>query len=225
MLRRTIFSFALILLAHLSLSAQEAAPASSEVCPTIRVECPYVYEWPDKPIVFRAIITGGDLGVKPIYKWSVSGCRIIAGQGTPTLTVDELRGGASFTATLQVEGFPAECNHAALCSFIIESPQRAHMFDEYGSLALRDEKPRISLFAIELDNFPGAQGYIIAYTGRRRRNRTGQHLQILKDYLIEQRGIDAGRIVTIDGGHRRQASVELWIVPTGAAPPELKPSQ
>lgn len=98
------------------------------------------------------------------------------------------------------------------------------MFDAYGSLAFRDEKARLSAFAIELDNNPGAQGYIIAYAGRHRRNRTVRSLKMAKDYLIKQRGIDAGRVVTIDGGYHQKQSVELWIVPTGAEPPKPSPS-
>jgi len=43
--------------------------------------------------------------------------------------------------------------------------------------------------------------------------------QRAKDYLVNTRGIDAGRLVTVDGGCRSDLSVELWIVPTGATAP------
>ena len=99
------------------------------------------------------------------------------------------------------------------------------MFDEYGSLAFRGEKARLSAFAIELENNPGAQGYVIAYAGRQSRNRTERHLQRVKDYLIKERAIDKGRVITIDGDRRQKPSVELWIVPTGAEPPKPKPAR
>ncbi|MDQ2921342.1 MAG: hypothetical protein M3R52_07010, partial [Acidobacteriota bacterium] len=40
-----------------------------------------------------------------------------------------------------------------------------------------------------------------------------------KDYLVNTRGIDAGRLTTVDGGCRSDLAVELWVVPTGATPP------
>jgi hypothetical protein len=68
-----------------------------------------------------------------------------------------------------------------------------------------------------LQNQPGSQGYIIAYgscegEGQARADRA-------KDYLVNTRGIDAGRLVTIDGGCRSELLVQLWIVPTGATAP------
>jgi hypothetical protein len=37
--------------------------------------------------------------------------------------------------------------------------------------------------------------------------------------LVNTRGIDAGRLVTVDGGCRADLTVELWIVPSGATAP------
>jgi hypothetical protein len=45
-----------------------------------------------------------------------------------------------------------------------------------------------------------------------------------KEYLVKVRGIDARRIVTIDGGHREDLTVELYIVPSGDTPPFSTPT-
>ncbi|HEY0545689.1 MAG TPA: hypothetical protein VGC91_09960 [Pyrinomonadaceae bacterium] len=224
MLRRIFFSFAFILLAQTSLRAQQSSSALPAQCPSVSVDCPTGIVPLDQPMTFQATISGGDTSVKLTFTWSTSGCKIIDGQGTPTITVGEFQPGAAYTATVHVGGFSEECRTTASCTLAIDHAPLSHIFDEYGSLAFRDEKARLSNFAIELDNNPGAQGYIIAYAGRRRRNRTRRHLHRVKDYLIKRHEIDDGRVVTIDGGYRDKSSVELWIVPTGAEPPKPKPS-
>jgi len=96
-------------------------------------------------------------------------------------------------------------------------PPLARKFDEYGNIRFNDEKARLDNFAIQLQNEPAAQGYIIGYgscdaEGQTRANRA-------KDYLVNTRGIDAGRLVVVDGGCMPELKVELWIVPSGATPP------
>lgn len=220
-----LYSIAFIFLSSMSLSAQDSAPAPSNACPTVSVDCPTGIVSPDQPMIFTATISGGDTSVKETFTWSTSGCKIIDGQGTPTITVSELQPGAAYTATVHVSGFSEACRTDASCSIIIDPAPRGRMFDEYGSLVSRKEKACLSAFAAELENNPGAQGYVIAYAGRQRRNGTQRHLQRVKDYLTKERAIDYGRIVTIDGGRRQQAAVELWVVPTGADPPKPKSRQ
>src|SRR3989454_12336770 len=72
-------------------------------------------------------------------------------------------------------------------------------------------------FAVELQNKPGSTGYIIGYgtcegEGLARANRA-------KDYLVNTRGIDAGRITVIDGGCRAELLVQLFVCEQGATPP------
>ena len=43
-----------------------------------------------------------------------------------------------------------------------------------------------------------------------------------KDYLVNTRGIEAGRITVVDGGCQAELKVQLWIVPTGSAQPETE---
>jgi hypothetical protein len=86
-------------------------------------------------------------------------------------------------------------------------------------------KARLDNFANALQENPGAQGYIIAYGGRRGvAGEAQRRADFARDYLVNTRGIDAGRLVTIDGGFREEATTELWIVPSGATPPTASPN-
>ena len=65
-------------------------------------------------------------------------------------------------------------------------------FDEYGNIGFNDEKARLDNYAIQLQNEPGAQGYIIAYGGLRE-VKDQARADRAKNYLVNTRGIDAGR--------------------------------
>jgi hypothetical protein len=101
-------------------------------------------------------------------------------------------------------------------------------FDEFGDINCEDEYARLDNFAIQLQNTPSAQGYIIFYGGRRFRGRlprvgeAAARAGRLKPYLVNRRGIPTDRVVVINGGYQESFVVELWIVPPGAEPP--KPS-
>jgi len=45
-----------------------------------------------------------------------------------------------------------------------------------------------------------------------------------RDYVVTQRGIDASRLVLVNGGYREEDNVELWVVPSGAAAPVATPT-
>src|SRR5207302_9081239 len=123
----------------------------------------------------------------------------------------------SVTATVQTGGVATSCYHTSSCTTPVRPVAVPHKFDEYGNIRFNDEKARLDNFAIQLQNEPTAQGYIIAYgtcdaEGQNRANRA-------KDYLVNTRGIDGGRIVVVDGGCMPELKVELWVVSSGATPP------
>jgi hypothetical protein len=108
---------------------------------------------------------------------------------------------------------------------IVVPPPTPTKFDQYGNIPRNDVKARLDNFANELQANPGAQGYIIAYGGRRGvAGEAQRRADFAKDYLVNTRGIDAGRLVTLDGGFQEEASTELWIVPAGATPPTASPT-
>jgi len=184
-------------------------------CPTISVSCPADVDL-GAPITFTASI-GGDMNVT--YNWTVSAGTISSGQGTSSITVDSSGlGGQSVTATLEVGGLDPSCSRTASCTTSVKAPNPpAVKFDEYGNIKFNDEKARLDNYAIQLQNQPGSQGYIIAYGSCE--GEAQARADRAKDYLVNTRGIDAGRLVTIDGGCMPELKVELWVVPTGATAP------
>jgi hypothetical protein len=184
-------------------------------CPTVSVSCPSDVDQ-GSPITYTASVSG-DASVT--YNWSVSAGTISSGQGTSSITVDTAGlGGQTVTATVELGGLDPSCSRTASCTTSIRAPNPpAVKFDEYGNIKFNDEKARLDNYAIQLQNQPGSQGYILAYgscagEAQARADRA-------KDYLVNTRGIDAGRLVTVDGGCRAELAVELWVVPTGATAP------
>jgi PEGA domain len=167
------------------------------------------------------------------YTWTVSppAARILSGAGTPTITVDSSGlNGRRVTAILVVDDGSGDrnCRQTAQAATGINAlPQLStpKRFDEFPSIAFDDDKARLDQMAIELQNSPGSQGYIIAYAGRR--SRPGEAERMGKravEYLTTTRGISRDRLVFVNGGYRESNAFELWLVPQGAEPPRPTPT-
>lgn len=227
---RRFFAVSVVSLFILSASAifhVSAEPRPQpQACPTVRVSCPdtvYVKE----ELSFVANVTGGDPNVTPTYNWTVSSGSISSGQGTATIQLDmsEVAGDSTVTATVDVGGFARECRTANSCTTSVMKKAEARKMDEYGKLRANDENARLDNFVIELQNDPTAQGYIIAYGGRTGRPGDGMKAAgKAKTYLVKTRGLASDRAMAMDGGHREEHTIELWIVPSGAQPPAPSPS-
>ncbi|MDQ1592021.1 MAG: hypothetical protein QOG71_2648 [Pyrinomonadaceae bacterium] len=183
-----------------------------------------------------------------LYTWSTTGGRITGdganvtwdlsgvqpGTYTASVEVDDGCGCIAFSSTTVTverctcEIIPIPPTPQPTPTPVIETPPTPPsptQFDTYGRIARNDEKARLDNFAIQLQNDPGAQGYIIAYGGRRGPAGEAQtRADFAKNYLVNSRGIDAGRLVTVDGGFREEATTELWLVPSGATPPTASPN-
>ncbi len=97
-------------------------------------------------------------------------------------------------------------------------------FDVYGDLVFPDEKSRLDNFAIALQQRPGSKGYIIGYPAFRASvSNTLARLKRARTYLVNTRKIDPKRLVRIRGSFRKQFTVELFIVPSGAEAPSPLP--
>ena len=174
-------------------------------------------------------------GTAPLrYTWNVtpSSARIISGLGTSTLNVDSTGlGGQRITATLTADDGSADpaCAQSAQAVSIIAPIAKkvivAQEFDECNSCSLNDQKARLDNLGVELQNDPSARAYIIAYGGRMSPLGQGQKLMSrAREYLVSHRGIDASRLTVVNGGFREEDSVELWLVPSGAAAPQPTPT-
>jgi hypothetical protein len=184
-------------------------------------------------ITFTSDVAYG--GSAPLsYTWTVSPseAKIVSGAGTATITVDSTGlGSQQVSATLVVDdgsGDAACRQHAqASTSVVPKKPPEVECkpFDQFPSVAFDDDKARFDNLAIELQNAPDSQAYIIIYAGRT--SRTGQADALGKrtmDYLVTQRGVDGRRITIVNGGYRDSDFIEIWICPPGAKTPQPTPT-
>ena len=111
---------------------------------------------------------------------------------------------------LRCSGFPPEDASTA----------RYKHFDEYLKRAVTDERGRWDNFAVGLQNNQDFIGYVLAYAGRRARvGEARANANEIKSYLTNKRGVEPNRVVAIDGGHREQSTIELYLVPRHLPPP------
>ena len=208
--------------------------------PPVESPCPYPINLSAPPavsdgeiITFTADVTyGGRAALN--YTWTVSppNVKILSGAGTRTITVDSTgSAGQRLLATLVVDDGSGDlsCRQTAqAATFIPPPPPRenpAREFDVCCSCSYDDQKARLDNLAVNLQTDPTASAYIIAYGGRS--SRVGQADQLgarARDYLVTQRGINQSRIVVVNGGFREQDCLEVWIVPSGATPPQPTPT-
>ena len=198
--------------------------------------CPYNIQLsgPDRVIegdliTFASTNVGVDPAVPVIYNWTISSGTITSGQGTPSITVDSRgMGGQTINADLDVNDgvYDANCRQKISVPTVVERlppPPEARRFDQFPSRAFDDDKARLDAFAIELQNNPDSQGYIIMYQGTDRNSMRNRRVEVLSkrtlDYLVKARGIDPRRIVITNWGTRAETFYDLWIIPPGAQPP------
>jgi len=193
-------------------------PPPQPVCPSVSISCPEAAT-ENAPVTFSADVHGGTPGIMPSYNWTISAGRIVNGQGTPRITVDTAGlAGQTVRATLDVGGFGMPC--PASCAVAIPIVNKPRKFDEYYDIARNDEKARLDNYAIQLQQEPGSEGYVIVYPARKAAAAQAQaRAQRIVDYLVNTRGIDAHRVVVTMGPAREDWLFELWVVPEGAPPP------
>jgi hypothetical protein len=184
-------------------------------------------------ITYNADVSySGDSALNYTWKVTPSSAHIISGLGTPTLSVDSTGlGGQRIIATLTAadgSSDPACAQSAQVVSSIAPIKKVvivAREFDECNNCTFDDQKARLDNLAVELQNDPTTRAYIIAYGGRM--SPVGQVEKLMnrtREYMVTQRGIDAARLSVVNGGYREEDSVELWIVPSGAAAPQATPT-
>ncbi|HWN07965.1 MAG TPA: hypothetical protein VNO50_01525 [Pyrinomonadaceae bacterium] len=113
------------------------------------------------------------------------------------------------------------CSVAVSAQTIPEPIEAATKFDEYGRVGGCDHSARLDNFAIELQNNPNLEGYVVYYGPQ---SASEQTLGIIQDYLINSRGISGECLKTIYAGPNsdpREPQIQLWVAPSGAPPPEL----
>ncbi|HYH84230.1 MAG TPA: helix-hairpin-helix domain-containing protein [Pyrinomonadaceae bacterium] len=226
----------------------EAAP-EEPACPTITMDAPNSVPVGDI-VQFTVRVTGATPVTTVGYNWSASRGTIASGQGTPSIGVDSsgVPPGHQITATVEVSGYDPRCNTTGRLSTNVIAPQ-ARKIDDFpdpfiGTLGSEDifsdelqerfatENARLDIFAIELQNDPTAEGHVIVYhfgNGDGTKGTIDQRASRARDYLVNRRGIDSGRIVVriviFEDPTLNEYRFELWLVPRGATPPVPANSQ
>ena len=164
------------------------------------------------------------------YQWAVSpGARITSGLGTDSITVDTT-GMGNQTVTAEVEStdgfFDEKCRQLNTVATVVKrlpeppSPQR---YDEFISVSFDDDKAHLDALAVELQNRPDTQAYIILYQGTDKNSRRLRNVEKIRqrtlDYLVNARGIDVKSFWIVEGGTREKTTYEIWLIPPGAQPP------
>ncbi len=179
-------------------------------CPNVSVSCPTDVDQ-GSPITFTASVSG-DMNVT--YNWSVSAGTISSGQGTSSISVDTTGlGWPDRNSPVEVGGLDPSCSRTASCSTSVKAAVPAAVkFDEYGNIKFNDEKARLDNYAIQLQNQPGSQGYIVVYGSCE--GEAQARADRAKDYLVNTRGIDPGRIMVL-----MVVAGLIWRLSSGLYPP------
>lgn len=89
-----------------------------------------------------------------------------------------------------------------------------------------DVKARLDNFAFQLQSDPSASAYIVSLKRRRggRLSKAEDEAirtapERMKVYLINERAVDAERIVTVVGLEGKHNEAQLWVVTSGSTPP------
>jgi hypothetical protein len=88
-------------------------------------------------------------------------------------------------------------------------------FDEYRDLTFSDEKARLDNYAIYMTERI-SRGVIVVYgESREKRNKTMKRAERAKWYLNKKDGIEAQRVLVVDGGYREDSAIELNLLTIG----------
>lgn len=119
------------------------------------------------------------------------------------------------------------CNFLPLAHAQEAESQKPRKVDSYNDKIRSGEAEQWHLedFLKALVKEPNAKAYILAYGGREDNPGKARRYAVrAKNYMVEARGVDPARIITIDGGRREEFIVELWLVPNGARPLQPEPT-
>ena len=83
----------------------------------------------------------------------------------------------------------------------------------------------LDLLANTLQDEVGATGIIFVYGANREfYQNIDRRIHCFENYMTQRRGIPADRVRVMVGGYRKHATIELWLVPSGAEVPKKTPT-
>ena len=195
-------------------------------CPFLRVNG-ILHPSETPPFEFKATLKSNDANIRPTFEWRVSAGQITQGQGTDTIRVElpaEFTG--TVVASVNVIGYSLECPLKTVHGSDKIPPLAAqYLFDSFQKLNCEDELARLDNVTVFLNQNPKLQVHVVFYGGRvGMRNEALARATRMKSYLVRQRGLDADRVIIVDGGYRNELSGELWFSDRGTPAPVLTPT-
>lgn len=146
------------------------------------------------------------------YIWSISGGKIISGQGTPTLAVEQLET-EGLQVTVVIKGFPDGCTNAHTETAAIKSHFNPLASDEFGKLKPADERGRLDAFLSDLNKEPDFNGYIVSrFPKSMGASVIRKRIKRMKDHIFTVRKIPKDRVVILVGSSESDSTV-LWLLP------------
>lgn len=92
-------------------------------------------------------------------------------------------------------------------------PMQPNHFNIHSGNDFEDEKARLSFAARILDLCPNQIVYLVAYNATKKSKATAlERLKKSKQFLIKNRKISVGRIMTIYGGTRSEIEMDIYFV-------------
>jgi len=211
----------LILLGDGALFGQAEPDIKKPECPTVEVTGPAGITPPGEMAWFHASITGADPDALEI-SWRTSAGKIGKRDGKMKIGVtltDDL-GGLSITATVDVKGFPEGCSSSASETMSICLPLTWVQINEY-SFPNRDiNKRALSIAAVELENNPNNQMYIIEYFPRKNsRASIDRKIKRVREYFSLLK-FDISRVTIVTAEAEGNVLLtKIYRVPPGASNP------
>ncbi|MBA2379725.1 MAG: hypothetical protein H0V76_09140 [Blastocatellia bacterium] len=95
----------------------------------------------------------------------------------------------------------------------------ARLVTEFGKIKKSQVGEKLDALFIELGKTPGAIGCVMSYGEPKD---VANYEKIFIDH-VKEKGYDVSRITFVGAGKRKDAKFQLWIVPQGAAFPEIEP--
>jgi hypothetical protein len=83
----------------------------------------------------------------------------------------------------------------------------------------------LDLLAKTLQEESGATGVIFVYGSNREVYvNVDRRIRCFENYMTLRRGVPSARLRVMIGGYRKHATIELWVVPSGAESPKKTPT-
>lgn len=200
------------------------AQVNENPCPKIRLKIPEGMLRSGEFIKFKAEVSNEIEKYKVGYVWTVSGGKIIQGQGKPEIEFSAGRedAGSNITVTIKLMDLPENCAGSASDTFVI-APIITDFFpdDEYGKIPFENEKVRLDGITVRLANIKDNEGFIILEFNKK--DKHSYRITRLNNILnhIKFRKFDLARItfVIFEGELEK---TQLWVIPDNVEFLEIK---